>query len=438
MSTPLIGVVDQKIESKEHEAWNVNKIGGTPSWLSLSPPPPPVCELCGRQCVLVSQLYCPLGGSAYHRCLYVFVCLSHCSKKPQGWKVFRSLKLDESYTESECDDHAIADDWSSEADSWLDDQNDWGDPASDDWGQGSEGHTEVEKDAVSSSSTDTESLEKPTDSSCTEDMETAAFARLTISEDAPNTNKSPNAPDMVPNSAQCQGDVGTLMEEPMLLVQDEERLNAVTALLNTPLSQTSAANTPHTTPTVSSLQPYFLYVIEEPAATQVDETSSHMTSSHIAELIRTYEQAEGTTLDNIVAAGGKKSGKGSKESYEKAELKHGDKIFHKFHKRLQRCPKQCVRYERGGDPLLIRPLEPSDQVSVSACSLCGGQRLFELQLLPPLIPSLKLTDGTPSPVEFGTVLIFTCANNCLSGDLMEELVLIQADPDEHLYTKLHT
>ena len=105
----------------------------------------------------------------------------------------------------------------------MDDQNDWGDPASDDWGQGSEGHTEVEKDAVSSSSTDTESLEKPTDSSCTEDMETAAFARVSrnsrdgrfgskVGQIGPKWDKSGAFPDFSAFGASCWSILRTILK----------------------------------------------------------------------------------------------------------------------------------------------------------------------------------------------------------------------------------
>nr|XP_054755349.1 programmed cell death protein 2-like [Lytechinus pictus] len=73
--TSLIGVIDERIENSEHSAWDVNKIGGIPDWMS-SRTPHPKCDACQSLLTLVSQLYCPLDGSLYHRAIYVFACLT--------------------------------------------------------------------------------------------------------------------------------------------------------------------------------------------------------------------------------------------------------------------------------------------------------------------------------------------------------------------------
>ncbi|XP_005096831.1 programmed cell death protein 2-like isoform X2 [Aplysia californica] len=456
----LIGLVDQIIGASDTVSWDVNKIGGTPSWLTEGPSRQiPNCRLCGRPSSLVTQLYCPLGGSPYHRLLYVFACLTDCSKRREGWTVFRSLKLDKTYgsVSSTCDK-------SGSSDSWLDDQDDWGE-GSDDWGQESEewGHGSDDWDQGSGDwghdqrsgncgdshigqmlKTEGSGLENDrlpdvdggnvrgdgddhTMATCTsqarsanvskggsadEEMDTAAFSQMRISEGS--TGNPGQVSSLMPSvqsqmkdvyeagGVQCSGDgVGVEGEQPVLaggeselLVCDEGRWNAVTGLLNTTMAQDSRSAT-HPASTVSPsggpaiLQAFYLCVVEEPTE------AGERTSDHVTELIRDYERSEGVKVDQLMSES-KRSGKGAgKEAYEKSELKHGDKIFHKFLKRLQRCPKQCVRYERGGQPLLIRTLEAQDVVQ--SCAQCGGQRSFELQLLPPLVCALKLEDGSLSP-----------------------------------------
>ena len=57
--------------------------------------------------------------------------------------------------------------------------------------------------------------------------------------------------------------------------------------------------------------------------------------------------------------------------------------------------------------------------------------LFEMQVLPSLIPKLRLLGpgGDGVHLEFGTVLVFTCRQNCwASADKWrEEKVVVQAE-----------
>ena len=103
-----------------------------------------------------------------------------------------------------------------------------------------------------------------------------------------------------------------------------------------------------------------------------------------------------------------------------------DRTFQKFSDRTAQNPEQVLRYEFKGQPLLY---SGSDGVAsrfvvphgkkgairgIPRCENCGSQRVFELQLVPGLIYELEkdeamdLDDG----MEWGTVIIGTCANNC--------------------------
>lgn len=67
------------------------------------------------------------------------------------------------------------------------------------------------------------------------------------------------------------------------------------------------------------------------------------------------------------------------------------------------------RYSRNSGPLLIAPLTEK----LDKCAYCNAELICELQLLPTLIPSLTLDcNGEGVPIEFGTVLVYTCAKSC--------------------------
>lgn len=81
-------------------------------------------------------------------------------------------------------------------------------------------------------------------------------------------------------------------------------------------------------------------MFEEPCAEEVD-------FGHEQELLAQYASKEDIcdmTSGRQSASGkrGKSAGKSS-ESYERGAAKHGDQTFHKFLKRLARCPQQVLR-----------------------------------------------------------------------------------------------
>lgn len=100
------------------------------------------------------------------------------------------------------------------------------------------------------------------------------------------------------------------------------------------------------------------------------------------------------------------------EAYESG-VEAKDKPFHRFQKRLKRSPEQCIRYWRGATPLYssAEKLKP-----IPACEHCGGPRIAELQLTPPLLFYLKPRPSkSPVHIDFGTVIIYTCSANCTTS-----------------------
>ena len=116
------------------------------------------------------------------------------------------------------------------------------------------------------------------------------------------------------------------------------------------------------------------------------------------------------------------------------------------------------RYSWNGEPLLMTSQSLG---TIPSCSSCGKKRIFELQLMPALVLLLKIdsegnkTNTTPSDggdihiftshtnlnnlksdsIEFGTVFIYTCSQECWSEEALyrEEYVIVHSDPDQHLF-----
>ncbi|XP_055872308.1 programmed cell death protein 2-like [Biomphalaria glabrata] len=428
----LIGLVDQEVSLDDNYAWENSKIGGLPKWMS-SEYVKVECNLCGQSMSLVTQIYCPLNASPYHRCLYVFLCFrKDCSKQQKGWQVFRSQLYDSSYemnpTNTIKKTHSDL-----PKDTWTDDQEDWGDDTED-------GINFIHK---SSKLPEADLCKTFSDSlSCKDDyvnkkrvlgpdhhkthcsfvIRRSAHSK---GETSPPATESTFSDDILKEGV--LGESNILMEE--MDLPDSNRLMAMAEFLNTNDEMVSESAPPGG---LSVFKSYYLSVIEEPPeVTSVDV--------HVEDLIRKYEQDEGKQLDELFkescTPGQPKHG----EHYEKTELKHGDKMFHKFLKRLQRCPEQCIRYDRNGDPLLVSIMDSS--LTIPNCPYCGCQRIFELQLLPSLIPWLKTENGSDVEIDYGTVMIYTCLNNCWppSSDpnstltVMEEFIMVQTDPDHQFF-----
>lgn len=81
----------------------------------------------------------------------------------------------------------------------------------------------------------------------------------------------------------------------------------------------------------------------------------------------------------------------------------------------------------GGYPLLLYPAQDFPVT----CVHCHNKMFFEIQVLPTLIPKLRLlsSGGEGVHLEFGTVLVFTCRKSCwtTTDTWREERVVVQAE-----------
>ncbi|KDE03276.1 hypothetical protein MVLG_06233 [Microbotryum lychnidis-dioicae p1A1 Lamole] len=113
-----------------------------------------------------------------------------------------------------------------------------------------------------------------------------------------------------------------------------------------------------------------------------------------------------------------------------------DKAFLTFQERVERVPKQVLRFyrlpgEEEPQPLWANKKKvTSDQVQ--PCSLCGAKRQVEFQILSTLLSFLK-----DDHFSFDSLLVFTCVENCAIPDAgsnksgWAEEVLISQDFDQH-------
>ncbi|XP_019557896.3 programmed cell death protein 2 [Aedes albopictus] len=107
-----------------------------------------------------------------------------------------------------------------------------------------------------------------------------------------------------------------------------------------------------------------------------------------------------------------------------------DKHFDKFKKRVAFDPDQVLRYDRKGNPLWLSPVEPTE---IPNCELCGSARVFEFQIMPQLLNSLKNEN-----IDWGTLAVFTCEQSCstLDNSYAKEYVykqdVISTDPPKAL------
>ena len=163
--------------------------------------------------------------------------------------------------------------------------------------------------------------------------------------------------------------------------------------------------------------PFYIWVEEEKEATE------EMTDKEL-ELINQYKAKEAV---EAVQNGGKTAGGGG-DQYERGVPCHGDEYFHKFVSVIRLNPGQILRYCRDTSPLLIRPT--SIDLDNLPCKHCGARTVFEFQLLPSLVGQMSVKGLEGVPVEFGTVLVFTCSQSCWQPDNPQprsETVILQME-----------
>ncbi|CAL8322845.1 unnamed protein product [Gadus morhua 'NCC'] len=221
-------------------------------------------------------------------------------------------------------------------------------------------------------------------------------------------------------------------EQPVLLVPPEAEVHQVPSEVEVSagLQQLSLRGD------AALLRGFYISVVEES-----ELRGGEAGLEHAQRLLREYEEREGTSVGTALEGEENTSGG---EKYEKSRARHGDAAFSRFMKRVSLCPEQVLRYSWGGEPLFISDLPSNWAQMVPVCDSCGTRRTFELQLMPALVSLLRPAGPTPdpgvptpdsAPLEFGTVLVFTCGGSCWTtgSSPREEFVFLQDDPDQQLF-----
>ncbi len=112
---------------------------------------------------------------------------------------------------------------------------------------------------------------------------------------------------------------------------------------------------------------------------------------------------------------------------------HGISILSvKYNKMKQICfNKFYSRYTRDVSRTPLFLSKPEVGKIPQRCTSCQGRLICEVQVLPSIIPSLRLEAGDRgvTPLEFGSVLVYTCLRSCWDDKSLykNELVYLQAE-----------
>ncbi|RHZ81921.1 hypothetical protein Glove_116g54 [Diversispora epigaea] len=108
-----------------------------------------------------------------------------------------------------------------------------------------------------------------------------------------------------------------------------------------------------------------------------------------------------------------------------------DKAFLKFQKKLERDPDQVLRYarldyqnENNPSPLWVSDTGKSMPEDISHCLYCNQEKTFEFQILSTLINYLNIDNTQKESLDWGTILVYSCKDNCHVKDMyyIEEFI----------------
>ncbi|KFQ62059.1 Programmed cell death protein 2, partial [Pelecanus crispus] len=103
-----------------------------------------------------------------------------------------------------------------------------------------------------------------------------------------------------------------------------------------------------------------------------------------------------------------------------------DKIFQMFQEQIAAEPEQIIRYCRGGEgPIWVSGDNIPEEKDIPNC-LCGAKRIFEFQIMPQLLNHLQV-DSLGESIDWGTLVVYTCADNCGEGNKYLEEVIWKQD-----------
>ncbi|KAJ2843383.1 hypothetical protein IWW36_005582 [Coemansia brasiliensis] len=422
-----LGYSDGDIGADSIDAFT-SKLGGRPQWLDETAPIPAqslaVCSQCSSAMVLLTQTYAPLDSSPYDRVLYIWACSRRaCAGKPGAATVIRAHLLNIDYAKQ------------------LVKQN----------------QKTVHKKPISL-------FGSGQFGSASGDSKVPDFGSVW------RTNS-----DQVSGA---QGS-NSLFSGPLFGKQQKPKEQQETALavevLSVDLERASISNDTLRIEWDSDVESapaqYLVFETEELAS------DKHIREKYKAQIEEALEMAaestkcKGKSRSRQVDHSNGDGMEWNEERYERTTLPQGiDSAFAQFAQIVGQNPEQVMRYQFGGIPLLYTRQDEiakmlsndvfsesihsydddddDDDVSaywgrystdkLAACPHCGGRRVFECQLMPALLSTLSLpahlelsaTASKPASqlvgqelmqaldlgLEFGTLLVFVCENDCHGGN----------------------
>uniref|UniRef100_A0A1L8DJB5 Putative programmed cell death protein n=1 Tax=Nyssomyia neivai TaxID=330878 RepID=A0A1L8DJB5_9DIPT len=388
-----LGYVDEVVSEKYAYSvdFTTNKIGGNPNW-PCSGITVPNYPNCGLVRPLILQIYAPLEGSQFHRTLYVFACLN-CSIQSSSWFCVRSQTLEKNFEKENAripqqgqEKHTVNVNWCAGA-------NDW-DVPEDTKTADAENCNEENGNTISK----IDKLSDEDDESNSTEIDLLnIIENVHIDERNANSGAQEGGAAAMNNAPKASAEIETDETELIIIDTPDAPQRDLIALFkqNNVLSSDQVNLT---------LRSFFLTVDEEAKSTQEN-------TDHIRDLIQEYQKKDDDLKKSPEGASAcEKRGEllGDGEHYEKGIPAHGDLMFHAFITRIQENPGQVIRYSRNTVPLLINYLKES----IPKCTYCGSDLICEIQVLPTIIPHLQLENCDATPIEFGTVLIYTCSKSC--------------------------
>ncbi|XP_076239742.1 programmed cell death 2 like trus [Calliopsis andreniformis] len=408
-----LGYEDEYVTDKHRPSINfmTNKIGGFPNCYEKNTFSLPQCRLCGLYQLLALQLYVPLDNSKFHRTLYIFACINpNCWNHNESWTCLRVQAIEDECKANTLDTNSIH---VPSTTSWLSDANDWGDNLNDNSEQN--GNNVLPNNTAEFNF----SLSRDVDEKITEE-----FSVLHV--DDPNANSPPSI-----ESPVGIGAVGR-MDSPQASAEidgEESEVVCIDAPIQPQCDLISLLRevTPFPIQVESNMETNFSFV--EIFLSVEEEDYAIDVPQHVRDLLLEYQYKNPDLAPKPVGDSDEgKTAETESEKYEKSVPMHGDEMFHNFVSQIQKNPGQLLRYSRDNSaPLLLYPISGC----IGKCRHCGGEMIFEVQILPTLISKLILQPRTEKnfQIEFGTVLVYTCVRSCWSPtDLYrEEHVIVQAE-----------
>lgn len=385
-----VGICDEVIMNENEINFMVNKIGGQPKFLPQKSFDLKSCSNCSKQMVLISQLYCPLVNSVYHRVFYIAACVEpSCWNKISSWLIYRCQFPDFEYIKSlEVAKEAESNKVSFINKEWTNDASDW----------------EIDED-------DDVKLKSNADST-KQKLESIVSLNNVIEDERLNGGFDKSDGSSSENPSTCQEspiELGTKqVNDTIKEMFDNWKLN---------LQPKKLEFQDEKSPFAVSFEPYYLNVMNKSYFSENEKNS---------DLNLNLDDFKNMAIEEDKSIT-------KSEEYEESYLKHGDKIFHKFRKSIDYCPYQVVRYARGSNPLYIKNNKDFNPDSIK-CSHCGSKCDFEFQLMPALVNYLKCINNNIS-IEFGVVIVYTCSNSCWNDTDVYRLenAYVQSDPDEKFF-----